>query len=91
MKNKNCGAGETFEDIVYRRMARRSFLKGALLTAPLLIAGPGMLSRGSRMLPAGMSCVSNPLPWIIKIRWSKSIPTMLGSCPGKNRPRPGQA
>jgi len=31
--------GDTFQDVVTRRMARRSFLKGALLTAPLIIAG----------------------------------------------------
>jgi uncharacterized protein len=37
--------GDTFQDVVTRRMARRSFLKGALLTAPLIIAGPGALGR----------------------------------------------
>jgi secreted PhoX family phosphatase len=35
---------DTFHDVLDRRIARRSFLKGALLTAPLLIVGPGPLS-----------------------------------------------
>lgn len=34
------GTGDTFEDVVTWRMARRSFLKDALLTVPLVIAGP---------------------------------------------------
>src|SRR5918996_940867 len=36
---------DTFQDVLGRRIARRSFLKGALLTAPLLIVGPASLSR----------------------------------------------
>jgi secreted PhoX family phosphatase len=35
--------GETFEDVLSRRIARRSFLKGALMTAPILVAGPSFL------------------------------------------------
>lgn len=35
--------GDTFQDVVTWRLARRSFLKGALLTAPLIIAGPTLL------------------------------------------------
>ena len=38
-------AGETFQEVLSRNIARRSFLKGALITAPLLIAGPGVLRR----------------------------------------------
>jgi hypothetical protein len=36
---------DTFQDVLGRRIARRSFLKGALLTAPLLIMGPGQISK----------------------------------------------
>ena len=36
---------DTFQDVLGRRIARRSFLKGALLTAPLLIVGSASLSR----------------------------------------------
>ena len=38
-------AGETFQEVLSRNIARRSFLKGALITAPLLLAGPGALQR----------------------------------------------
>jgi hypothetical protein len=37
--------GDIFHDVVTRRMARRSFLNGALLTAPPVIAGPTLLLR----------------------------------------------
>ena len=35
--------GETFENVLSRRLARRSFLKGALVTAPLLFVGASLL------------------------------------------------
>jgi len=38
------GTGETFQDILSRRIARRSFLKGALVTGSLLAAGSSPLS-----------------------------------------------
>ncbi len=34
------GAGDTFEEVMTRRFARRSFLKGALAGAPLLVLNP---------------------------------------------------
>ena len=37
--------GDSFQDVLSRCIARRSFLKGALLTAPLLIAAPVAISR----------------------------------------------
>lgn len=37
---------DTFQDVLGRRIARRSFLKGALLTVPLLVATPAALCRG---------------------------------------------
>jgi secreted PhoX family phosphatase len=37
---------ETFGEVLSRRIARRSFLKGALAAAPLLVAGPSLLLRG---------------------------------------------
>ena len=37
--------GETFQEVLERRMARRSFLKSALIAAPLVIAGPDALGR----------------------------------------------
>ena len=38
-------AGETFQEVLSRNIARRSFLKGALISAPLLLAGPVALQR----------------------------------------------
>jgi hypothetical protein len=38
-------SGDTFQNVLSRRIARRSFLKSALITAPLLIGLPGSLSR----------------------------------------------
>jgi hypothetical protein len=38
-------AAETFQEVLERRIARRSFLKGALITAPLVIGGPAALGR----------------------------------------------
>ena len=38
-------AGETFQEVLSRNIARRSFLKGALISAPLILAGPGALQR----------------------------------------------
>ena len=38
-------AGETFQEVLSRNIARRSFLKGALISAPLILAGPGVLRR----------------------------------------------
>ena len=35
----------TFQEVLSSRVARRSFLKGALLTAPVLVLGPAMLKR----------------------------------------------
>ncbi len=37
------GASEPLEAIVERRLGRRTFLKGALVTAPMLLAGPSLL------------------------------------------------
>lgn len=37
-------AGERFEEVLSRRLARRTFLKTGLTAAPLLIAGPALLS-----------------------------------------------
>src|SRR5918995_537615 len=37
--------GETFQEVLSRNIARRSFLKGALISAPLILAGPGALRR----------------------------------------------
>jgi hypothetical protein len=48
MEENNLGdaaAGATFQEVVERRMARRSFLESALLTAPFVVAGPGALGR----------------------------------------------
>ena len=36
-------AGETFQEVFSRNIARRSFLKGALIFVPLILAGPGAL------------------------------------------------
>ena len=38
-------SGETFQEVLSRNIARRSFLKGALISAPLILAGPGALQR----------------------------------------------
>lgn len=38
-------AGETFEEVLVRSMARRSFLKRTLVAAPLLVAGSSLLLR----------------------------------------------
>ena len=38
--------GETFEAVLARRVARRSFVKGALAAVPLLVAGPSLLGWG---------------------------------------------
>ena len=38
-------ANDTFQDVLGRRIARRSFLKGAILTAPLLMVGSVNLSK----------------------------------------------
>ena len=38
-------AAETFQEVLIRNIARRSFLKGALISAPLILAGPGALQR----------------------------------------------
>jgi hypothetical protein len=48
MKNKvrsrnQTGIDETFEKVVSQPLARRSFLKGAVVTAPLLLVGPSLL------------------------------------------------
>jgi secreted PhoX family phosphatase len=42
---KQVATSDTFQEVLGRRIARRSFLKGALLTAPLLIVGPGNLTQ----------------------------------------------
>ena len=55
------GTGDTFQDVVTRRMARRSFLKGALLTAPLIIAGPSALGRHLAEAAEGRSLRFNPI------------------------------
>jgi len=47
------GGGETFAEILSRRMARRSFLKGALAAAPLLVVGPSFpVGTAARHAPA---------------------------------------
>lgn len=38
-------AGETFREVLSRNIARRSFLKGALISTPLLLVGPVALQR----------------------------------------------
>ena len=38
-------SGEIFQEVLSRNIARRSFLKGALISAPLILAGPGALQR----------------------------------------------
>ncbi|HEV8340888.1 MAG TPA: hypothetical protein VGR30_00825 [Candidatus Binatia bacterium] len=44
VRTKNqTGIREAFEEVVSRPLARRSFLKGALVTAPLLLVGPALL------------------------------------------------
>lgn len=46
-------ASETFDDVVDRRLARRSVLKGVLGVAPLLVVGPSVLfSREAAAAPA---------------------------------------
>lgn len=42
-RRHGASTGETFEEVLSRRIARRSFLKGALVTAPLLLVGPSLL------------------------------------------------
>lgn len=45
---RNTARGDTFEQVLKRRLARRTFLKGAATTAPLLVMSPSLLlSRAS--------------------------------------------
>jgi secreted PhoX family phosphatase len=44
-EHEDADATDTFEEVLSRRLGRRSFLKGALLTAPLVIVGPAALRR----------------------------------------------
>lgn len=40
--------GETFEEVLSRRVARRSFLKKSLIAAPALVAAPTLLTRKAK-------------------------------------------
>lgn len=55
-------SGNTFQDVLARRIARRTFLKGALLTAPLLVAAPAALGRRLAEASEGNDLRFDPIP-----------------------------
>ncbi len=54
----NPSNNETFQEVLKRRVSRRSILKGALMASPLLVVGPSAIT--SSLLGAKTAEVATP-------------------------------